>query len=190
MAKKSAQKIKESSFVPDAVVAVARGGVVPGRLFCDSLFLKEYYSVKVDHWGLTATKDGSARLTQKLSADIKGKKILLVDDITDTGDSISLAKKHLMEMQPQEIKTATLIHLKGSKFVPDFFGEDRDWSWIVFPWNYMEDMVNLTRKIENYESFSAEALGKEFKQRYDLQVKAEQLREVLNQLLYLKKVKK
>ncbi len=190
LAKQTAMKIKESDFVPDVVVAIARGGLVPGRLFCDFLHLKDMVTLKVDHWGLTATRDGMAKLTTKLTGDLSGKNVLLVDDLTDTGESISLAKRHVLEFQPLGVRTATLLHLHGSKYVPDFYGEGMDWAWIVFPWNYMEDMVNLTRKIEHYEGLQAAALVLEMQKRYAVSLKKNDAEEILAQLDYLKKVKK
>ncbi len=117
-------------------------------------------------------------------------KVLLVDDLTDTGDSITLAKKHVLDSKPKEVRTVTLLHLRGSKYVPDFFGEDIDWAWIVFPWNYMEDMVNLTRKIENYEELQAAALALEMQKRYNVKLQKSDAEEILAQLAYLKKVKR
>jgi hypothetical protein len=40
-----------------------------------------------------------------------------------------------------------LRHIKGSKFVPDFYGDEIDWRWVIFPWNYTEDMCNILPKV-------------------------------------------
>ncbi|MCG2719968.1 MAG: hypothetical protein L6266_04545 [Nanoarchaeota archaeon] len=69
MAKKTCNLVKSSDFHPDVIIAIARGGLVPGRLFCDFLHIKNCYSIKVDHWGLTATKNGEAKLTHALNID-------------------------------------------------------------------------------------------------------------------------
>ena len=49
---------------------------------------KELISIKTEHWGSTANMDGKAVLAGKTNYDMSGKKVLLVDDITDTGESL------------------------------------------------------------------------------------------------------
>ena len=87
-AKLSSDKIKESGFRPDVIIALARGGLVPARLFCDFLVMKKCYSIKVDHWGITAAKDSQAKLSQSLDVDITGKKVLDQD-----GNPVSIPGK-------------------------------------------------------------------------------------------------
>jgi len=188
VAKKTCNAIKESDFHPDVIIAIARGGLVPGRLFCDFLHIKNCYSIKVDHWGLTATKDGEAKLTHTLNLDLEGKRVLVVDDITDTGQSMDLAKKHISGLNPGEIKTSTLFHLTGSKYTPDFFGKEREWAWIVFPWNFTEDMVNIIRKIGKDKSL--EEIKNQLQENYAVSLGSEQLQEFLNHIDYLDKLTK
>ncbi|NIU84484.1 MAG: phosphoribosyltransferase, partial [Candidatus Thorarchaeota archaeon] len=70
-----------------------------------------------------------------------------VDDITDTGESLKVAYEHVNSFNPKEIKTATLRHIKGSKFIPDYYGEEIPWRWVIFPWNYTEDLCNIITQI-------------------------------------------
>lgn len=189
LAKETALKIKSSGFRPDTIVAIARGGVVPGRLFCDHLHLKHFAVIKVDHWGVTAAKDGRARLSYGMSVNLKGKRALLVDDITDTGQSMEIARKYLFGLKPREIKTATLYHLKGSAYVPDFFGEEREWAWMVFPWNRQEDLINLVEKLlgrsKKYPDVGK--LKRKMKHCFKLEVEVAELEETLDNLVYLGK---
>lgn len=187
LAKKAADKIKEENFHPEAIIAIARGGLVPARLFCDFLHIKNCFSVKVDHWGLTATKDGQAKLTQGLNTSIEGKSILLVDDITDTGQSITLAKQHIEEFKPKEVKTATLINLDNSKYIPDFYGDEMPWSWIIFPWNFREDMVNIISKIKKDEEMTAEQIKEKLKLDHELDAELNEIEDILGHMEYLKK---
>jgi len=153
-ARQTATKIKESGWRPDVIVGIARGGWVHARIQCDLLGVKELYSVKVDHWGVTATKDGKARLTSPLTADVTGKRVLVVDDITDTGESLTMAVNHVKEKDPAEVRSATLMHIVGSKFVPDYFGVEVTWAWEIFPWNRMEDLSHLVLEIFKGEKMS------------------------------------
>ena len=189
-AKQTADKIKESDFHPDIIIGLSRGGLVPARLFCDFLHVKNCFTIKVDHWGLTATKDGQAKLTHRLDMDLTGKKVLIVDDIIDTGQSMELAKKHIEELNPAEIRTATLIHLDHSKYVPDFYGHERPWAWIVFPWNQREDMVNLITKVIGEEEKAIDKIKEELKTNFNLDLENPEIEEVLAHIRYLDSIKK
>jgi hypoxanthine phosphoribosyltransferase len=142
-------KMAHDNFHPDAVIAMVRGGLVPARLICDHLVVKNLYSVKTEHWGLTATPDGKAKLAQSLTADIRGKRVLVVDDITDTGQSLLLARDHVNGLHPGQLKTATLLHIAHSLIAPDFFARaipKEEWTWFIFPWNVREDLRNIVPK--------------------------------------------
>ena len=147
LSKKVADKIVESGYDADFIVGLARGGWVLSRVLCDFLGIKDLVSLKVEHWGITATLDGKAQIKYPFSIDLSGRKVLVVDDITDTGDSMMVAVDYIRTLNPEEIRTATLRHIKGSKFVPDFYGDEIDWRWVIFPWNYTEDMCNILPKV-------------------------------------------
>ncbi len=191
LAKKTASAVRQSNYQPEVLIAIARGGVVPGRLICDRLHLKNFTTIKVDHWGVTAKKDGKAHLTYGTEVDLKNKKVLLVDDITDTGESIIIARDYLLKHQPAVIKTATLYHLKNSTFKPDYFGEERSWAWMIFPWNRQEDLVNLVEKIllKSKKQPTAEDLQAAMKKDYNLDLGLAEVEEIIDNLVYLGKLK-
>jgi len=143
LCKQVANKIMESGYDPDLIVALARGGWFAGRVLCDLLGVKDLVSLKVEHWGITATPDGEARIRFPLNLSLEGRKVLVVDDITDTGKSLKVATSHLRKLNPKELRTATLQCIRGSEFRPDYFAEEIDWVWVVYPWNFYEDMRNL-----------------------------------------------
>ena len=189
-AKKTSDNIKQSDFHPDMIIGLSRGGLVPARLFCDFLHIKNCLAIKVDHWGLTATKDGKAELTHKLDLDLSGKKVLIVDDITDTGQSMELAKEHITTLNPADVKTATLIHLNNSKYTPDFYGHNQDWAWIIFPWNYREDLVNLIQKVTKSEEKVVNDIKNDLKLNFKLDVDENEIEEILEHIKYLGEVQK
>jgi hypoxanthine phosphoribosyltransferase len=142
-------KIKRSDFDPDVIVGLTRGGWVAARLLCDLLGIKRLYAVKVEHWGVTAQPDGKARLVQGLTTDVTDSKVLLVDDITDTGESLALAQQHVAEARPRELRSATVLHITHSKFEPDFYEVEvpkDEWAWFIFPWNLHEDLRTIIPK--------------------------------------------
>jgi hypoxanthine phosphoribosyltransferase len=146
LARQVADKINSSGYKPDIIVGLARGGWVLARVLCDFVGVKDLVSLKVEHWGVTATPDGTAKLKHPLNVDITGKKVLVVDDITDTGESMRVTVEYLKSLNPAEIRTAALQHLTCAKFKADYVGEVLPWRWVIFPWNFTEDMCTLIPK--------------------------------------------
>ena len=179
-AKEGALKILKENWKPEVIVGLARGGWVAARLYCDYLGVKDLVSLKVEHWGVTATPDGKARLKYGSNYSLEGKRVLIVDDISDTGESLTLAKNYVESQKPAEIRTATLLTIKGSRFKPDYYGGEIDWAWIVFPWNFVEDMINLVSNIlEERESASTEEIIELFRELHGLEVPEGKLEEAL-----------
>ncbi len=165
-----AAKMEKSGYAPDVVVGLTRGGWVPARILCDQLVCKNLFSIKVEHWGITAQTDNKAKIVQELEVDVRGKKVLLVDDITDTGDSLRLSIDHVKAKGPADVKCATLLHINHSKTVPDFYGievKKENWRWFIFPWNFKEDMRNLIGKL-GCESKDPATLAAMLKRYYDI----------------------
>ncbi|BCS92914.1 phosphoribosyltransferase [Metallosphaera javensis (ex Sakai et al. 2022)] len=165
------EKIK-AEFTPDIIIAVARGGLVPARLLADSLGVIDVLSLKVEHWIVTASHTPEARIKYPYKVDLSDKKVLIVDDITDTGDSLILTSKYVGEnFSPRVMKTATLQHIEtSSKFKPDFFAQlVTDWAWFMYPWNYWEDEINLVKKlIDEKGSVDGRIIEAGFKENYGI----------------------
>jgi len=139
-------QVKADEFEPDVVVALARGGWFAGRCLCDFLGLDDLTSLKMEHYVGTAQKSGDPQVRYPMpEGSVEGKDVLVIDDIADTGGSISRAHEYVTERDAGEVRTATLQLLGTSEFDPDFVGEELDeWAWIVYPWNFIEDMIDLT----------------------------------------------
>ena len=181
LAKRVSEKIKASGYKPDFIVGLARGGWVLSRVLCDYLGVKDLVSLKVEHWGVTATPDGKARIKYPFEIDLNGQNVLIVDDITDTGESMIVAAKFVQSKNPSNIKTAALRHIEGSKFVPDFYGDVIQWRWVVFPWNYLEDMCNILPKILD-DSETIEETKRELKNRHSIDLSKRQIEEIIDEL--------
>ncbi|MCI4351905.1 MAG: phosphoribosyltransferase [Thermoplasmata archaeon] len=149
-ARSLAAQVRAAGRTPEVLLGLTRGGWVPARLVADLLGVKRLLALQTAHWGVTATKDGHAALTERLTASVEGSTVLLVDDITDTGESLALAADHVRtEGRPARLETATCLHVAHSKFAPTYFAEeipaDR-WVWVVFPWTYWEDLRALSAR--------------------------------------------
>ena len=188
LARQVATKINSSGYRPDIIVGLARGGWVLARVLCDLIGIKDLVSLKVEHWGVTATPNGKAQLKYPLNVDLTGKNVLVVDDITDTGESMRVTLEYLKSLKPSEIKTAALRHINTSKFLPDYFGEEISWRWVIFPWNFTEDMCNIIPKVCERLSLNPEddvdvtKIKNELKQFYTIGISEETLEEILQEL--------
>ncbi|MFA9517669.1 phosphoribosyltransferase [Halopenitus sp. H-Gu1] len=140
-----ANQVKRADFEPDVVVALARGGWFAGRCLCDFLGLDDLTSLKMEHYVGTAEKAAEPRVRYPMPAgSVEGKDVLVIDDIADTGGSIRRAHEYVTDRDPGRVKTATLQLLETSEFEPDFVGETlEEWVWVVYPWNFIEDMIDL-----------------------------------------------
>lgn len=156
-----ADKIKSSGYRPDIIIALARGGWFAGRVLCDFLGMNDLTSLKIEHYVGTAAAGGQPEIKYPLSDNsVTGKNVLIVDDIMDTGKSMIHAKEYVRSLGPKQIKTAALQYLYTSEMMPDYLGEKvEEWAWIVYPWNFMEDMMDIIGKLlvkEKKEVFSIE----------------------------------
>jgi uncharacterized protein len=139
-------QVRAKRKVPDTIVALTRGGWVPARLLADRLGIHRLVSIRLQHWGITAKPSGKAELTEGLSGPVNGERVLVVDDITDTGESLQLAVEAVRAAGAREVQSATFLHIDHAKFLPDYVAEEipRDrWVWVIFPWNYWEDIRHL-----------------------------------------------
>jgi len=177
LAKKVAKKINESEFKPDFMVGLARGGWVLSRVLCDYIGVKDLVSLKVEHWGVTATPDGKAQIKYPFDIDLTGRNVLVVDDITDTGESMMVDVDYVQSKNPASIKTAALRHIEGSKFTPDYYGDIITWRWVVFPWNFVEDMCNIVPKVSE-DTDSVSEIKKRLKEQHKIDLTLEQIEEI------------
>jgi len=176
-----AKSIRQDGFQPDFMVGLARGGWVLSRVLCDFLGVKDLVSLKVEHWGVTATPDGKAQIKYPFDIDLTGKNVLVVDDITDTGESMLVAVEYVKSKNPASIKTAALRHIDGSKFTPDYYGDVISWRWVVFPWNFVEDMCNLVPKASE-DTNSLDEIKTRTKERFNVDLSTEQIESINEEL--------
>lgn len=191
LARTLAHNIIESGYKPDIVIGIARGGLVPARMVCDFLLQDDLASIRTEHWGI-ASKHTKARIKFSLpkEADISGKKILVVDDVADSGDSFSIIMEYLKEKDPLDIRTAVLQYKTCSTVVPDYWGEKlQDWKWIIYPWAFYEDMAGFVQELLDHPSTNEE-IRKGLSGNFNIIISRKELREMLNDFHTLGKLKK
>ena len=137
-----AQKIQATPYKPNIIVAIARGGLIPARILSDILEIQPFTTIQTEFYTDIAKTKQTPTLKQTLTAPVKNKKILLIDDVTDTGKTHKLAQIYLQAQGATEIKTATLYHKPHSIVTPDFY-EKQTTNWIIFPWDTKEALRKI-----------------------------------------------
>jgi hypoxanthine phosphoribosyltransferase len=119
-------------YKPEVVVGIARAGVIPGAVIA-SILQCEFHSM------LISRKAGSERIRDRpavLSAaptDAMGRRVLLVDEITTTGDTFRLGLAAVRDIRPSEVRTASMF-IRHMGFSPDYFALETD-ATVIFPWD-------------------------------------------------------
>ena len=125
-------QLVHSNWMPNVILGINRGGCIPGVYLSHRLKTPhEVIDVRLrDH----SVKPNLAVLEKAYAFQ---KKILIIDDINDTGDTFKYIEDNFGKGDGR-IKFAALIHNKPSKVKMDYHGyeinKDEVPAWIVFPW--------------------------------------------------------
>ncbi len=140
-----ADLIKESEFKGDVIVGISRGGLLPARILSDLLDNPHLANIKVEFYvDIDQTKELPV-ITQPVSVSVKDKRVLIVDDITDSGQSFRLVWETLAQ-EAAEVKTVTLYHKPWSCFTPDIYARETE-AWVIFPWEFRETTKKLGKRL-------------------------------------------
>ncbi len=141
LAEALAEKVRSGGKAFDLVIGIARGGIPVAMVVSDHLNVRiDFINVK-SYSGIG--ERGSPRILSTLTQPVKDKSILLVDDLVDQGETMSMLKRFLSEQGPKLLETAVLFKKPWSKTEPDYYLEVVD-KWVVFPFELSE--VNRMRK--------------------------------------------
>ncbi|MDO8669499.1 MAG: phosphoribosyltransferase family protein [Candidatus Buchananbacteria bacterium] len=126
------QKIKDQIKEDfDCLVGIAKGGIFLTGLMAQLMDTRNVYLVSYQGGG---SGEAIFRLGN-IHPDLKNKKILLLDDLSDQGDTLVKVKADLENMG-NKVKIATLHYKPGTKLIPDYFAS-LETAWIVYPWEEM-----------------------------------------------------
>ena len=134
------EKIKQSNYNPDIIIAVGGGGYIPARI------LRTYLKVPLIGISLNFYNNCN-QVTEKPTilqwiqkSDINNKNILIVDEVDDTRKTLDYIMKDFEKYEPKNISIA-VIHNKNKNKITNFddtqlfVGEEVEDKWIVYPWD-------------------------------------------------------
>ena len=140
-----AKKVLSSEWRPDRVVTLAEGGWAMTRSLVDYLAVSDVASMGVKFYSGINKRLEKPEIYQDLPIEVAGEKILLFDDVADTGHSLKFAKEVLIERGAKEVRTATIFYKPHSIVKPDYFASETT-SWIVFQYECVETARMLEPK--------------------------------------------
>ncbi|WP_404443267.1 phosphoribosyltransferase [Microbacterium marinum] len=131
-----ARSIVADGFAPDVVVAIARGGLLPAGAIAYGLGVKSCGALNVEFYtGIGTVLDAPELLPPDLDLGyLPGKRVLLVDDVADSGRTLALAVR-MLEEAGADVRSVCIYTKPGSVATPDYSWRDTD-LWINFPWSF------------------------------------------------------
>lgn len=134
---KLAEAVRKSGFEPEVIVGVSRGGLIPARIMSDLLETPKLANVTAEFYVDVAETKREPTITQPVSLPVRRRKVLVVDDLVDTGKSLKLVDSHLKSQGASEVRIATIYRKPWSITVPHYYVEETR-CWLVFPWELKE----------------------------------------------------
>ena len=130
-----AHEVAASGFVPDVVVAIARGGLLLAGSISYALGVKSCGALNVEFYtGIGERLPDPIVLPPLLDeSSFAGKKVLLVDDVSDSGRTLAMVMQ-LLSTSGAEVRSVVLYTKPGTVHEPHYTWR-RTAQWITFPWS-------------------------------------------------------
>lgn len=130
-------------YQPDCIIGLLRGGIVPARIFSDYFnILLDFFALDVKLYNGIDSRNDEPRI-KTFFGDVSGK-ILIVDDILDSGKTMNAVLKYLGD---KDVTTATLLWKETAPNKPNYYADiaKKD-EWIVFPFETKEFEREINEK--------------------------------------------
>lgn len=121
----------------DVLIAITRGGIVPGAIIAERLAIQQVLVASVDFYEDTEHNlDWPVFMQFPADSFLRGKQVLIVDDIWDRGKQVVNVTERVKQAGGRPI--STVLHYKPHRSYfpdksPDFFGAETT-DWIIYPW--------------------------------------------------------
>lgn len=121
-----------AGFDPEIVLGIAKGGVLPAAVLA-SLLRREFYPIRLSRRHDDRIVRDHPALLSAMPQAVANKRVIVVDDIAVTGETLRLASQEVLRLGATAVKTATLF-IHGVSQRPDYFVLDTD-DLILNPWD-------------------------------------------------------
>lgn len=134
-----ATQILEEGTKFDRIVTLAKGGWPMTRSLVDYLGINSVASIGIKFYSGVNKRMKMPKIYQELPVEVVGERILLFDDVADSGESLEFTRSYLLEKGVGLVKCATLFYKPFSILKPEYFASETS-SWIIFPYEVLESM--------------------------------------------------
>jgi hypoxanthine phosphoribosyltransferase len=117
---------------PEIIVGIARAGVIPGAVIASMLRL-DFYSMNISRREGDETVRERPAVLSAAPPQVRGRRVLIVDEITTSGDTLRLALAAVRDAHPAEVRTATSF-ARSTGYQPDYTALAIDAN-VIFPWD-------------------------------------------------------
>ncbi|MFI5311902.1 MAG: phosphoribosyltransferase [Gemmatimonadales bacterium] len=119
------------AFDPELVVGIATAGVVPGAAVA-AILDRPFHSILVSRRYDAKAERGAPKLLGKAPAEAREKRVLIVDETCDSGDTLRIAIAALVKAGAKDVRTA--VSFRTGAFDPDYYALETE-RVIVLPWD-------------------------------------------------------
>jgi len=137
-----AQKVIKSDKKFDRLVTMAKGGWTWSRTMSDYLNIDKVGSIQVQMYRDYVQKKRRPVLLQALPVSVKDERVLIFDDVSDTGETLAFTRKYLKMSGAKKTTVATLFFKPWSQVKPDFYMCQTK-AWVIFPHEVRESIQNI-----------------------------------------------
>jgi uncharacterized protein len=116
---------------PEIVIGIATAGVVPGAVIA-AILNREFHSMVVSRRFRSETVRETPAVMSAAPQDIRGRRVLIVDETCDSGDTIRLAVAAIVNAGAADVRTA--VAFRTGDYRPDFYALATE-STIILPWD-------------------------------------------------------
>jgi uncharacterized protein len=127
-----AVRVATSGYQPELVIGIAKAGVIPGAVVA-SILRCDFYSLKISRDAGGERVRARPKILSAAPKEAAGRRVLIVDEICTSGETLRLALNALRQVQPAEVKTATSL-IKVGGYRPDFHALETS-ATVAFPWD-------------------------------------------------------
>jgi hypoxanthine phosphoribosyltransferase len=143
-ARELAKAVVDSGFEPDLIMSITRGGMLPAGALSYAMGIKNLHIINVEFYTGVNTRLALPVLLPPVPAavDLSAKKVLIVDDVADTGETLRMVRDFCAE-HVAETRTAVLYEKPASVVKCDYVWK-RTAEWISFPWSAEPPLVGAS----------------------------------------------
>lgn len=146
LTRETAAQVRASGQTFDRIIAVANGGLTMARHFGDQIGLRKISLLQTAFYAGVGQTHDEPTILQPLAVDVTGERLLIFEDIVDTGATLEFIQPLLTEQYlAKSVTVAALAYKSWASVKPDFSAQQLD-TWIIYPYETQETIQTLQKK--------------------------------------------